>query len=248
MLSFFEAAPVAGTKKRVEICTSGDLDTKKEMYIESDWSFDEFLRSAGERLNTLACYAFSNGVEIDDCMLLGDRDVVVLSHDRSSRHSPLLVPASSTVHDIENPSYVPSVVGHYLVGRLLGRGGFGEVRLGTHQLTNQTVALKFAVKADITSLADADRLTKEFQVLASLNHRNIIKILSREELPNHVVLAFELMKGGDLHGYLLGRGPAAADAALDNADARLVFGQLVAGMSYAHSLRVIHRDLKVRSG
>lgn len=36
-----------------------------------------------------------------------------------------------------------TVVGGYKVTTLLGRGGFGEVRLGVHQLTNDKVALKF---------------------------------------------------------------------------------------------------------
>lgn len=38
---------------------------------------------------------------------------------------------------------VAPVVGGYKVTTLLGRGGFGEVRLGVHQLTNDKVALKF---------------------------------------------------------------------------------------------------------
>ena len=245
MLGFFPFEST-NTKKKVDIYVDGDMDSKKEMYIESGWSFDEFLRSAGERLNTLACYAFNiDDEEIDDCMVIGDGDIVRISHDRSSRRSPLPGSVPKMANDVDNPSTLPTVVGQFAVGRLLGRGGFGEVRLGTHQFTKETVALKFAVKAGITSLADADRMTKEFKVLASLRHRNIIKILSREELANHVVLAFELMKGGDLHGYLLARGPDAAQAALNDAEARLVFSQLVAGMSYAHSLRVIHRDLKV---
>lgn len=244
MLNVFESA---NTRKCILIRHNGNFETKKEIYIEPDWQFDEFLRSAGQALNIRAHYAFNvHGVEIDDCMVIGDRDIVVLSHDKTYVHAPLLV-TQRPVDDVDHPSSVPSIVGPYAVGRLLGKGGFGEVRLGTHQFTNEFVALKFALKSDIQCLADADRSTKEFQVLASMKHRNIIKMLSREELPNHVVLTFELC-GTDLHRYLMDRGPKASQAALSNAEARLVFGQLLAGVSYAHSLRIIHRDLKVRLG
>lgn len=34
-------------------------------------------------------------------------------------------------------------VGQYFVGPRIGRGGFGDVLLGTHKVTNEKIALKF---------------------------------------------------------------------------------------------------------
>ena len=69
----------------------------------------------------------------------------------------------------------PSISG-YKVGEMLGRGGFGEVRVGEHQLTGERVALKFLRKAEIHSLGAAERTNTEIQCLATLKHLNIIRL------------------------------------------------------------------------
>lgn len=72
---------------------------------------------------------------------------------------------------------LPNSVGGYKVGELLGRGGFGEVRLGEHQLTGERVALKFLRKTEIQSLGAAERTNTEIQCLATLKHMNIIRLM-----------------------------------------------------------------------
>lgn len=72
---------------------------------------------------------------------------------------------------------LPHSVGGYIVGELLGRGGFGEVRCGGHPLTAEKVALKFLRKAEIHSLGAAERTNTEIQCLATLKHNNIIKLI-----------------------------------------------------------------------
>jgi hypothetical protein len=102
-------------------------------------------------------------------------------------------------------------------------------------------------KAAISSLDAAQRSMQESRVLMTLRHKNIIKLLSCEETPHHLVWVCELMEGGDLHQYLVSRGPTAADARLADADAKMVFSQLVEGLSYAHMRRILHRDLKLEN-
>ena len=62
-----------------------------------------------------------------------------------------------------------------------------------------------------------------------------------------MVLAFELMRGGDLFKYLCDRGDTAQEASLSEEEARGVFLQVVAGVSYAHTNNIIHRDLKLEN-
>jgi serine/threonine protein kinase len=71
---------------------------------------------------------------------------------------------------------LPNQIGGYKVGELLGKGGFGEVRVGDHQLTGERVALKFLRKAEIHSLGAAARTNTEIQCLATLKHMNIIRL------------------------------------------------------------------------
>lgn len=67
------------------------------------------------------------------------------------------------------------------------------------------------------------------------------------ETSKHIVLGFQLMRGGDLFKYLCDRGPTAADACLSESEARHVFQQVVAGVSYAHNHSIVHRDLKLEN-
>jgi serine/threonine protein kinase len=37
----------------------------------------------------------------------------------------------------------PNAVGHYILGKSLGQGTFGKVKLGTHILTGEKVSMEF---------------------------------------------------------------------------------------------------------
>ena len=40
-------------------------------------------------------------------------------------------------------------IGHYKIGKILGEGTFGKVRIGSHILTNEKVAIKILEKDKI---------------------------------------------------------------------------------------------------
>ena len=60
-----------------------------------------------------------------------------------------------------------------------------------------------------------------------------------------MVLAFELMSGGDLYKYLCARGTTAAEISLTEVEAQKIFLQVLSGVNYAHTHNIIHRDLKL---
>jgi hypothetical protein len=233
--------------QKILLAVNGEFSaaTYKDFFTQPNWDFDEFLNAAGRRLGMSAACAFNvEGTSIDDCSFINDGDIIFISSDTTFIPPPSI---SASTHGDEASS-LPSVVGPYAVGNFLGRGGFGEVRMGVHQFSGARVALKFASKATIgASLDSAQRSLQESQVLTTLRHKNVINMLSREESSRHVVLVFELMEGGDLREYLMSRGPTAGDARLSDADANMVFLQLVAGVNYAHMQRILHRDLKLEN-
>ena len=134
-------------------------------------------------------------------------------------------------------------MGGYQVSSFLGKGGFGEVRLGVHQITRDKVALKFILKSEMGTLGDVERTTTEIQCLTALNHPNIIKLLRIMNEPSHMVLCVELLEGGDLLHYL--EEPEVPN--LDETKCRVLFHQIIAGVGYAHNQHICHRDLKLEN-
>lgn len=56
-------------------------------------------------------------------------------------------------------------VTQYLLGKTLGEGTFGKVKLGTHILTGEKVAIKILEKSKIKDKGDIDRVTREIHIL-----------------------------------------------------------------------------------
>jgi Tol biopolymer transport system component len=83
------------------------------------------------------------------------------------------------------------------------------------------------------------RLTREAQLLASLNHPNIAQIYGLEQTPASAsrVIVMELVEGETLHDRLV-RGPVPLD------EAPHIAQQIVDALEAAHGRGIVHRDLK----
>ena len=118
-------------------------------------------------------------------------------------------------------------LGHYKILSMIGKGGMGEVYLGTDTRLDRSVAIK------VSSREFNDRFEREARAISTLNHPNICTLY--DVGPNYLVL--ELVEGETL-SKIIERGPLPLDKALTCAV------QIVDALAAAHAKGVIHRDLK----
>src|SRR5262245_13760177 len=110
----------------------------------------------------------------------------------------LTSPYESRSADLGMPNDpLPEIPGYILL-RELGRGGMGVVYLARQQMPNRLVALKLLLHGQYATNQSKQRFTKEAEVIARLQHRNIIQI---HEVGIHEGTAFvvlEYLPGGSL--------------------------------------------------
>ncbi|GAA5872198.1 hypothetical protein JCM16303_001010 [Sporobolomyces ruberrimus] len=136
-------------------------------------------------------------------------------------------------------------VGGYTLGRVIGQGTFGKVRLGVHRLTGTKVAIKQVSKSLPSNSSDPTSplslLTREIHHHRRLRHPHVLSLYELIATESSIYLVTELCAGGELFDYLVEKGR------LSITETRTIFGQLVLGIAYLHGEGVVHRDLKLEN-
>lgn len=129
-------------------------------------------------------------------------------------------------------------VGPYKVERYLGGGGMGDVYLAVRQAPFKILVALKILRRGIRTEEILRRFDVERQILASLNHPNIAKLLDGGVTDDgHPYFAMEYVDGLPITLY--------ADRNRLSIDDRLkLFREVCLAVDYAHRNLVIHRDLK----
>jgi serine/threonine-protein kinase len=131
-------------------------------------------------------------------------------------------------------------IGEYLVRRLIGEGGMGKVYEAEERLSKRRVALK-VLRPELTKHEDGRRLfLNEMQILAHLEHPNLVRSLASMENEGQLVLVLEYLHGRTLRQELTRRGSLPWSEALEHA-ARIAEALVVA---HEQEPPIVHRDLK----
>ena len=129
------------------------------------------------------------------------------------------------------------IFGSYRIGRLLGRGGMGEVYEAEQIEQGRRVALK-VLGQRMRDFEGRARFLREGQLAASVSHPHTVYIFGSEEISGIPVIAMELLPGGTLKDLVERDGPLAPAAAVD------AILQVIAGLDAAQAAGILHRDIK----
>ncbi|MGV0807750.1 serine/threonine-protein kinase [Mycolicibacterium setense] len=128
--------------------------------------------------------------------------------------------------------------GQYRLGRLLGRGGFGEVYEAVDTRMGRRVALKVISPAYSQDEAFRQRMFREAQTAGRLHEPHVVPVHSCGEIDGRLFIDMRLIEGTDVRGLLADTG------AMDPARAVDVVSQVAAALDAAHAQSIVHRDVK----
>src|SRR5690242_2083823 len=125
-------------------------------------------------------------------------------------------------------------IGKYRILSSLGSGGFGSVFLAEDTWIHKKVALKVPHKQNL----DFSEMLKEPRLLASMNHPNIVTVLTAEKQDGVFFIVMEYVPGQTLEQLIMRDGALEVSRALD------LTCQICNAVDHAHKMGVLHRDLR----
>jgi len=125
--------------------------------------------------------------------------------------------------------------------RVIGRGGFGVVKMVCARRTQTRYALKCVRKEGIVREGQQSAIVMERNILAEVDHPFIIKYVRSFASATQLYFLMELVSGGELFDALRNLG------ILDTKQAQFYTGSLILALEYLHARRIAYLDLKAEN-
>ncbi|MEZ4442033.1 MAG: protein kinase [Polyangiaceae bacterium] len=138
--------------------------------------------------------------------------------------------------------FTDEVVGDYLLGNILGRGGMGEVYDAVHVDSEEPAAVKLLHPHVLGDTQAVDRFFRECALLESLDVDEVVRVRATSEAGAPIpFIAMERLHGEDLADHLRARGE------LEPREVVKLLEQVGRGVDAASAAGIVHRDLKPRN-
>ncbi len=132
-----------------------------------------------------------------------------------------------------------TVIGGYVVERLLGAGGMGAVYAARHPRLPRVDALKVLPAAFSHDPTYRARFEREADMAARLDHPNIVPVYDRGNDDGRLWMSMKLIPGQDASSLL-----ASNPSGLPVAQVLTIVDAVAAALDYAHAQGLLHRDVK----
>jgi len=140
----------------------------------------------------------------------------------------------------------PAELGDYELLEVLGEGGMGVVYRARQRSAERIVALK-VIRPDRLAAAGPERRQEaikrfriESQAAAALEHDQIVPVYEVGEIDGQPFFSMRFVKGQSLEKLL-------RDGPLDGGQAAALLEQIARAVHYAHTRKIVHRDIKPRN-
>lgn len=168
-----------------------------------------------------------------------------LSHETYQAEAGLLIPGTN-------------LLGKYIIGRVLGRGGFGATYLAYSSERNEVVAIKEYYPTGIANRAKgeekisivsadkrkvfekgANRFFDEAKTMSRFNtNKNVVSVYEFFYANDTVYYSMEYLEGIDLKGYIRKKG-----GKLNESEAITIMRGICDALVAVHSTQTLHRDI-----
>ncbi|KAF2223174.1 hypothetical protein BDZ85DRAFT_263112 [Elsinoe ampelina] len=142
--------------------------------------------------------------------------------------------------------------GTWELGKTIGAGSMGKVKLARHKDTHEQVAVKIIPRQstdDHKTAAEKERAdhskevrtSREAAIVTLVDHPYICGMKDYVKTKYHWYMLFEYVNGGQMLDYIISHGR------LKEKQARKFGRQIASALDYCHRNNIVHRDLKIEN-
>ena len=126
----------------------------------------------------------------------------------------------------------------------LGKGDFAEIFLTQKEGSKEFYATKRLDRVFFEKPENIKRLISEISLLKNIHHPNIVRLIDLKKTKSHIYIVMEYCNGRDL-SECLEKYKAAYHRPFPEKIVQYIMRQIVEGINFIHSNKIIHRDLKL---
>ncbi|PYH99371.1 serine/threonine protein kinase Kin1 [Aspergillus ellipticus CBS 707.79] len=171
-------------------------------------------------------------------------------HSQAAAAAAHLHPTNSIQSKRRTMITTPS--GQWALGKTLGAGSMGKVKVGKNMETGEQVAVKIVPRqsteehrssreAERADRSKEIRTAREAAIVSLVNHPYICGMRDVVRTNYHWYMLFELVNGGQMLDYIISHGK------LKEKQARKFARQIASALDYCHRNSIVHRDLKIEN-
>ncbi|KAK4862170.1 hypothetical protein LT330_003308 [Penicillium expansum] len=161
-------------------------------------------------------------------------------------------PAAAAAAAPKRRTTITTPTGQWALGKTIGAGSMGKVKLAKNTETGEQVAIKIVPRLSTeehrtsreTERADRSkeiRTAREAAIVSLVNHPYICGMRDVVRTSYHWYMLFEYVNGGQMLDYIISHGK------LKEKQARKFARQIASALDYCHRNSIVHRDLKIEN-